>query len=591
MTAASTAGSAQASAGVAARLRAAWHWVDSRVDRVPRLALAFAFFGYIAADTPSLLPRPWYFQGLIGGISALIFYGIGVLLDDLWDAFARWAHLQVSVRPQARRTLTAIWYAVLAAGLLVYPFVNLSWHDYVTSYVGQPAPGILYPFASAIVATLVLAVFVAVFRVIAALARSLTKRLERRRVRDGIAKVVAAVLTLVIVAVVMDQVVLRGVFAVAAFQSVRVNNATPAGLSAPTSPLRSGGPGSLVTWQSLGSDGASFVASGPDAADIQAATDAPAKEPIRVFVGMDSSRSLENNRDLAMAELERTGAFDRKAIIVLTSTSTGFVNEWAADSAEYLLHGDVATVTMAYSTLPSAFALLTDRQTPPKASRLLFDAVRAKVQAEPAATRPKLYVGGESLGAYGGNGAYASAQEMMAQVDGALWTGTPSFTPVHAELTAQRAFGSTVVNPVVDGGRHVRFAGNAGQLTADQFGHAYPTWEAPRVAYLQHTTDAVVWWTPDLVFNTPEWLLETRPPDSPMSRMSWLPFVTFWQVTADMAMSNTVPGGFGHRYQDAETVPAWAGVLGLDPAADYSRIEAAVAATPADAAPEGQSSP
>jgi len=67
-----------------------------------------------------------------------------------------------------------------------------------------------------------------------------------------------------------------------------------------------------------------------------------------------------------------------------------------------------------------------------------------------------------------------------------------------------------------------------------------------------------------------------------MSSMSWLPFVTFWQVTADLAMANTVPGGYGHRYFESETVPAWAGVLGLSPGADYSRIEAAIKAANED---------
>ena len=61
-----------------------------------------------------------------------------------------------------------------------------------------------------------------------------------------------------------------------------------------------------------------------------------------------------------------------------------------------------------------------------------------------------------------------------------------------------------------------------------------------------------------------------------MDYMSWMPFVTFWQVTGDMAMSNTVPGGYGHRYFETETVPAWAGIMGMDPNGDYSRIEAAI---------------
>ena len=61
-----------------------------------------------------------------------------------------------------------------------------------------------------------------------------------------------------------------------------------------------------------------------------------------------------------------------------------------------------------------------------------------------------------------------------------------------------------------------------------------------------------------------------------MSYMSWLPFVTFWQVSGDMAMSNSVPGGFGHRYYENETVPAWAGILGMPINGDNTQIMAAI---------------
>lgn len=36
------------------------------------------------------------------------------------------------------------------------------------------------------------------------------------------------------------------------------------------------------------------------------------------------------------------------------------------------------------------------------------------------------------------------------------------------------------------------------------------------------------------------------------------------------------PAGHGHRYE-GELVPAWAGVLGPDPAADHTRIRQAIA--------------
>ncbi len=473
--------------------------------------------------------------------------------------------------------LRRLWYVAVAVAVLAYPFVNAAWHSYVTAYVGEQPPGPLYPLASILAAILVGALFIGIWHLFQRLTHWVTARLERRTVRVALARLVATVVTIVAVAAVFDQVVVRGLLLAAKEQADVVNKSTPTGVFRPASPLRSGGPGSLVPWDSVGADGKTFLASGPNAARISVVTrDDEAKEPIRVFASADKDRNLEDTKNLVMAEMDRTKAWERPSILVVTSTSTGFVNEWAAESFEYLLHGDSAIIAMQYSTLPSALGLLTARDEPPKVGRLLFKAVAARIASMPQAQRPKLYVGGESLGAYGGNGAFDSPEDMLAQVDGALWTGTPSFTDLHEELTAERTFGSTVLNPTIANGAHIRFASNEAELTADQFGHALGPWSSPRVVYLQHDSDPVVWWSPDLILNTPGWLDETREPGTPMDYMSWMPFVTFWQVTADMAMSNTVPGGYGHRYFETETVPAWAGIMGMDPNADYGRIEAAI---------------
>lgn len=558
-------------------LRRVWWRLRHWVFHLPRFPVALAFLGYLASDTPSLLPRPWYFQGLIGGISALIFYVIGLLIAEIWQLFARWSGFRVTIRPQARTVLRRLWYVAVAVAVLAYPFVNAAWHSYVTAYVGEQPPGPLYPLASILAAILVGALFIGIWHLFQRLTHWVTARLERRTVRVALARLVATVVTIVAVAAVFDQVVVRGLLLAAKEQADVVNKSTPTGVFRPASPLRSGGPGSLVPWDSVGADGKTFLASGPNAARISVVTrDDEAKEPIRVFASADKDRNLEDTKNLVMAEMDRTKAWERPSILVVTSTSTGFVNEWAAESFEYLLHGDSAIIAMQYSTLPSALGLLTARDEPPKVGRLLFKAVAARIASMPQAQRPKLYVGGESLGAYGGNGAFDSPEDMLAQVDGALWTGTPSFTDLHEELTAERTFGSTVLNPTIANGAHIRFASNEAELTADQFGHALGPWSSPRVVYLQHDSDPVVWWSPDLILNTPGWLDETREPGTPMDYMSWMPFVTFWQVTADMAMSNTVPGGYGHRYFETETVPAWAGIMGMDPNADYGRIEAAI---------------
>ncbi len=527
---------------------------------------------YIGAHTPSLLPRPWYLQGVIAAICGLVGYVTGVALGALGNVLIRWSGLTVTMKPSARRTLVGIWLILLVLGLIAFPLATIDGQRYVSRYVGHEPPSLWFVTLASLVAVVVFGVFLLVWRLVAGLFDWVLDRVENHILRQSIARVIATVATVLIVGVGFDQILLRGGFALAIRQADRVNATSPQGRTPPDSPLRSGGPGSSEAWDSLGQDGAIFVSGGPDAAGIEAATGAPAKEPIRVFVGAGRG-NLEATRDAAIAELDRTRAWERRVIYVITATSTGYINEWSTSALEYLAGGDTASVSMQYSTLPSAFGLVLDD--PEKAARLLFGAVRERVEAMPAARRPTVYVGGESLGAYGGENAFDTPEQMLADVGGGLWTGTPHFSRLRRELMDRRNPGSTEVNPIVDLGRNIRFAGKPAELLADQFDRPLGPWDFPRVVYLQHVTDPVAWWDPDLLFTTPGWLRETRI-DNPMDQMSWYPLVTFWQVAADMSVSNTVPPGFGHRYGQNETVPAWAAILGLDPTADYSAITSAI---------------
>jgi uncharacterized membrane protein len=74
--------------------------------------------------------------------------------------------------------------------------------------------------------------------------------------------------------------------------------------------------------------------------------------------------------------------------------------------------------------------------------------------------------------------------------------------------------------------------------------------------YLQHASDPVVWWSPGLMVHRPDWLTEPRGRDV-LPAMRWYPFVTFWQASADLIVSQDAPPGHGHSY-DAEPVDAWA---------------------------------
>ncbi len=540
-------------------------WWRRRWAEMSRAGLVVAAVFYVLANTPSLLPRPAWLQGLVAAICAVLGYGVGTLIGSVWLGVKNWTRLQLSIDAQRARILEGLLLALVGIGVVAFPFLTIHWQVFVTRYVGEPPPGWWYPVGSTLVAIAVFAVCVTVWRIIAHLLEWFLSRVGSRVVRQATARAIAWTLTLTTVIATLYLVVDPVVLAAVDRSADRVNQATPSGHEAPTSPLRSGGPGSPYSWASLGQDGATFVSTGPDAAAITAATGRPAMEPIRAFVGI--GKPLAETRDEVLGELDRTKAWDRKAILVVTATSTGYVNVWGCAAFEYLLDGDTAIVSMAYSDLPSAWGLLTAREAPVEAARLLLDGVRARVAALPEGHRPKIYAMGESLGAYGGESAFSSVDQMLGQLDGAVWSGTPAFSTNRARLTAERSPGSTTLDPVVANGRHVRFAGDPAELGADEYGRPLGPWAFPRVVYLQHPSDPVAWWSPELLFTTPQWLQETRT-GTPMQQMTWSPLVTFWQVTADMLVSNDVPGGFGHRYYGAEMVPAWASVLGITDRSD-----------------------
>ena len=79
--------------------------------------------------------------------------------------------------------------------------------------------------------------------------------------------------------------------------------------------------------------------------------------PVQVYVGLDSAPTVRERVDLALAEMERTGAFDRSLLVLVSPTGLGYVNYVALAAAQYLSRGDIASVTMQYSRRPSPLSL------------------------------------------------------------------------------------------------------------------------------------------------------------------------------------------------------------------------------------------
>ncbi|MFC9892710.1 alpha/beta hydrolase [Nocardia sp. NPDC127579] len=534
------------------RLRTRGVGVVRRIERIIDLnyvGLIFATLFFALSVTPSLVPRDWLFQGLISGINAALGYGVGCVLEWL---FRVWLRHSPKLGPRVREAVPPAWvrYAVKAAILLTAALSagfmlvqSARWQREITALMGMEGTTTPAYLRTGLLSVAVGAAVVAVYRTLRVLVLALARQLNRWiRVPREFAPALGLLLLTIFTVTVVNGVASRALFAVAnsAF-SVR-NDHTSVNAVQPLGPERSGSPASLARWETLGFEGRWFVSHGPSAEQISAVTGRPAREPIRAYVGLESADGPAAQAALAAEELERTGAFDREVIVVVTTTGTGWVNSLAAGAIEYMYGGDTAIVASQYSYLPSVLSFLADRGKATTAGRAVFDAVHSRWSARPPEERPQLLVYGESLGSQGSEAAFDGLSDLRAKVDGALWVGPPNSNQMWKQLVSRRDPGSREVQPMYADGLVVRFA-------ADRADLARPSteWRPPRIAYLQHPSDPIVWWSPDLIFSQPDWLAEPRGSDV-SSQMRWWPFVTFWQVAADLTNAQGVTDGHGHRY-------------------------------------------
>ena len=505
--------------------------------------------------TPSLLPRGGLVQGLLWGITAAIGYGLGVVAAWVWRAFA-----DRDPRPPRSRAWPT--FLVSAAVLLMVSFGlgQYSQHE-IRGLMGVTDYDIALVVVSPLVAAATFCLIILVGRGLRHAYRS-AARLLRRWVGPRAATAVGWGLVVVLTWLVVTGLLLDGLVTVADKAFSLRDTTTPEGVHQPTSGLRSGGPGSVVPWDSLGFQGRTFTGLGPSSGDIEKVTHHRAVDPVRAYAGLASGPDAESRAALAVRDLERAGGFQRKNLMVFTTTGSGWVDPAAVDTFEYLTHGDAATVALQYSYLPSWMSYLVDQSKAREAGRALFDAVYDSWSKLPAAQRPRLFVAGESLGSFGGETAFSGEYDLRNRTSGALFAGPPNFNTLFREFSDHRDPGSPEIQPVYKDGRTVRFTSEAGAGIPPE---GQP-WQGSRVLYLMHPSDPIVWWSPSLILSKPAWTDEP-PGKDVLPGVVWLPFVTFWQVTADLLFSTNVPAGHGHKYA-GEYADGWAAVLqpeGLTP--------------------------
>lgn len=317
----------------------------------------------------------------------------------------------------------------------------------------------------------------------------------------------------------------------------------PAYEEPPTSEFVSGGPGSVVPFDSMSREGRRFANMVLSRAEIEQVMQRPAvADPIRVFVGLDTAAEVEDRVDLIMDELVRTGAFDREVLAFASPTGSGYINYVFAETLEYLTLGNCAIVTMQYSMLPSSMSL-TRTGLAIEQNRAIMHAITGYLRGMPEDRRPKFVLFGESLGAltmqdiWRHRGVEAMTRDF---VSGAVFVGTPSGTDFAKawRLEPER------IDPE---GRIVE-VDNFGEiidLPADRRA-------AARIHLVSHYDDPIPKFGTNLLMRRPWWLgpVAERPPRVPHSA-TWRPFTTFVLTGIDLINAmDVVPGSFGRRGHD-----------------------------------------
>ncbi len=517
---------------------------------LPGLICAGIFFALSLA--PSLIPRDAMTQGLLSGVVAAIGFWLGLALVWLWHFF----ELPVpGMKPAKVLRIAASVATVLFVGFLLWH--GAAWQDSLRKFLGlEPLEAIYAPVVllTAIPLALLLRETGRFFAWTAGLISRLLDRMMPRRVSLSLGVLLAAYLLTQLVSGTIGRFTAESLDAMfLALDQLIDDEITP-----PSEDLATGSVQSLVSWKNLGRQGRNFVTSGPSREAIEDFTGSAAKRPLRVYVGLGAAETPEKRAALALEEMKRVGAFDRAVLVIATPTGTGWVDNAAVDTLEYLHRGDSAIVAQQYSYLTSYVSLFLEPGYSKASARALFDVVYRHWTGLPHDDRPRLYLQGLSLGSSGSEQSMNLFMVLKDLINGAVWSGPPFTNPDWGAFTRGREADSPYWLPRYGDGSLVRFTNqeNALDIPGAQ-------WGPVRLVYLQYASDPVTFFSTDLFFREPSWLTGERGPDvSPDFR--WFPIVTGFQVAFDMIGASGLGPGRGHLFAAAHYIDAWIAVTQPD---------------------------
>lgn len=517
----------------------------------------FSFVGLVTGTllfagslTPTLLPRHYAVQGVLSGLSFAVGYAIGVTMVLVW------LFLEIP-EPAGRVQQWGKRISGTAAGIVAVLFLwwDKVWQDSIRERMAMPPSEATYPWRVAVIAIFTAVILISVARGLRWLWHQVDRQIKRV-VPPRVSYVLSLTVVTMLVALLVNNVLGKLLLDAADATFLQLDRMVEDGIEQPSNISASGSSASLIAWDTIGRQGKRFIARGPTAADIGEFWGSATKAPLRIYVGMASRKTMSERAELALAEMKRVGAFERAVLVVATPTGTGWLDEGAVDSIEYMHRGDTAIVSMQYSYLPSWITIMIDPHRSRQSAQALFDVVYNHWKTLPHDARPKLYLHGLSLGALGSESSADMFTIFEDPIQGAVWSGPPFPSPRWADAVRTRNPDSPMWLPRVGKGTMVRFTGreNALALPGAQ-------WGSIRCVYIQHASDPMTFFSPQLLYRQPAWLVGERGPDiSPYFR--WYPVVTFLQTGFDIPMATTVPTGYGHNIAPQSYIDAWIEVTG-----------------------------
>ncbi len=135
--------------------------------------------------------------------------------------------------------------------------------------------------------------------------------------------------------------------------------------------------------------------------------------------------------DVVLDELERTKAFERKTLVIIPTTGTGWVTPPPRRRSNSSRTADSALVAAQYSYMPSWISFVADarpgRRRRQRAVRAVHDRWLTKPGHPPQVVRVR-----REPRHPGGEGAFDGLADIRETVDGVLWVGPPNANPLWA---------------------------------------------------------------------------------------------------------------------------------------------------------------